>query len=112
MKLSNLNNTNNTNSNKSSDFNSKQRKLGASLREFLQLNLFYPEKQNKNGFWQQLVNKNDTITIKHSDFKGYDKIIYYLDTLSPTEIENTFRFAIQQFSNSDLQDRNFVFQDK
>ncbi|ALI35431.1 hypothetical protein NMY3_01226 [Candidatus Nitrosocosmicus oleophilus] len=111
--MSKLSNISNANSNKPFESsNSIQRELSESLLDYLKSNLFYSEKQNKNEFWQQLRSKNDTIVVKHSHFKGYYKILYYLDILSPAEIEKTFRLTIRQFSKSNMEDRNFVFQDK
>lgn len=108
--MSNLSDNNNTNSNKPFEsFSLEQRKLGDFLLEFLQSNLFSTEKLNKNEFWQQLRNKSDTVTIKHSHFKGHHQIIQYFNLLSSMEIEDIFGFTIQRFSNSKLIDRHFVF---
>jgi hypothetical protein len=105
-----ISNNSNTISNKSFEsINPIQRELGELLLEFLQINLFYTEKQNKNEFWQQLRKNCDTVVIEHSFFKGHNQITQYFDLLSPKEIEETFSFTIQRFSNSKLIDRHFIF---
>lgn len=105
-----LPNNSNINSNKPFELsNPVQRKLGDSFLEFLQSNLFYPEKLNKNELWHQLRNKSDTVFIRHSQFKGHHQILQCFDLLSSKEIEETFGFTIQRFTNSKLIDRQFVF---